>query len=1018
MLSIFAITSLSIFCNINFLSETTADWYLNNETIKVTLSKSTCNITEIILKGKNLISSPCSLAVSNGKQDNAGIIIEQYSDDSSPHDKKIYIRKEYSDKWIEQKFEINSTSVYWEANCEIKSAQDQEVRIDFIIPLAKSIDYLFTPNKNTPTILNNITAKRIIYRKDIFIPIITLYDTTYDIGISIIAPFEIAKPNLTFSIEQEKLIVSYRHLRFSKKKKAKVALLLVPHEGDWRPGLAFLLNKYPEYFYPAVENTRISEGWYYLSFPFKKENKIIELHDRNVKWIELHEYFPFYGLYVPESPEWDIIIDSDEVSMSSWEKGAGMKNSYKTMKNLINLWQKYGIGVYQYFQSFEAWHQYAEKYFADDIAQNGEGHPLPSWKFTNLMNPDPQNQWGKYIIGQAKEILEKYPGIDGIFYDRMDYKDYDFAHSDGLTMVDNKPAYMLGFAQERITEILFDFFHKNKKGIWGNGPTSIEVCKNLDGIMAEKSLRSLYKIQYLGLARPIIYLPYDSLPHDTEEKLKNALVCGAFPSTTYGGKECRILEEKYKPLFELIRSKKWVLTAKSLEIIPEHQSNIFRTPEGNYVIIVVNLNKSQLTPHPYEYNIPITINVPDAYSIQHGYILSGDWQGINSLAFRKTGSTISVVLPYHLSSSVLYLTKTSKHDVLRLSSPVFIKGTTEKIIFSINDVSEKSPSILEITTPWDRQRKEIASNIVEFQTFVPYDVNGEIDIKLRYKGKDYVFSNWALDKISLVPVEEIFVHLKEGEHIQFYCVNNLDKEVTFNLSGSFITGKGRIETPKKITLKPLEHKILSIFIKSEISGTVKLTTHIGQQKIFKSCNVETGLAFGDNDLFHDDFRHGMKNWTLEKGKWIVSNRTAQGSGQSHWAIVDNAEWSDYTFEVATRCKGSSNPIIDWLKSYIFFRVQDENNFYRFGIHGDAGVIDLYACVKGKWTRLSTAPFKPKEDKWYTLRIQVKGTKILGYIDGTKVVEVNDKTFFAGGIGIGVLEDAMKCEYKDIIVKEL
>ncbi|MCK4816221.1 hypothetical protein KA005_10675, partial [bacterium] len=72
----------------------------------------------------------------------------------------------------------------------------------------------------------------------------------------------------------------------------------------------------------------------------------------------------------------------------------------------------------------------------------------------------------------------------------------------------------------------------------------------------------------------------------------------------------------------------------------------------------------------------------------------------------------------------------------------------------------------------------------------------------------------------------------------------------------------------------------------------------------------------------------------------------------------------------------------------------------------------------KWTRLSTAPFKPKEDKWYTLRIQVKGTKILGYIDGTKVVEVNDKTFFAGGIGIGVLEDAMKCEYKDIIVKEL
>ena len=63
-------------------------------------------------------------------------------------------------------------------------------------------------------------------------------------------------------------------------------------------------------------------------------------------------------------------------------------------------------------------------------------------------------------------------------------------------------------------------------------------------------------------------------------------------------------------------------------------------------------------------------------------------------------------------------------------------------------------------------------------------------------------------------------------------------------------------------------------------------------------------------------------------------------------------------------------------------------------------------------------FIPKKNKWYALKIQVKGTKIAGYIDGDKIIEVNDDTFSTGGIGIGVLEDAMRCEYKNIVVKKL
>jgi hypothetical protein len=1018
MLNLFAIASLAIFSSTNQLSETATHWHLGNRDLKVSVAKATCTLTQIILNGNSVISSPCSIAVYNGEQDHVGAVINKYSAAVAFPRKGLYVRKEYSGQWVEQLFEVTNKRLYWEVVCKAKAARDQEVRIDFVIPLAKKIDHIFTAAEDMPTTVKNATAGRIIYRRDTFLPIITLYDPTRDLGISFIAPFEIAKPNLTFSIEQEKLIISYYHLKSTNTRNAKVALMLVPHEGDWRPGLAFLTDEYPEYFYPAVESNVINEGLFYLSFPFKKETNIKEMRNRNVKWVELTGYFPFYGLYVPKAAEWGIILDSDDVTLSHWERGAGEKrNSHEQLKSIIDLWQRYGIHVYQYFQSFEAWHQFAQKYYASDIARDASGQPIRAWPYTNLMNPDPQNEWGKYIIDQAEAILKKYHQIDGIFYDRMDYKDFDFAHSDGITMLNNKPAYMLGFAQERINEILFDLVHKNNKGIWGNGPTSIEVCKNLDGIMAERKLDYLYKIQYLGCARPIIFLPYDSSPRDTEDKLKHSLLCGAFPSTTYGGDECKYLEEKHAPLFELIRAKKWVLTANPLDTIPGNRRNIFRTPDGDYVVVVVNLNKSQLMPHPFEYKLLITVNVPDAYSINYAHILSGDLQGVNLVNFSRTGSKISIVLPQHLSSSVLYLTKTKKFDVLRLSSPILLKGRNERLIFGLSEVSEGKPSVLEITMPWDRQSRKVESSEVEFQTFVPPDVNGEVNIRLRYKGRDYIFSSWVLDEISLAPVEEIFVHLKDGENIPFYCVNNSDKNVTIDLSGSSITHRGRVETPKKITLGPFEHKNISVFVKTDINDRLKLTVHLRDKEISNYYDVETGLAFSASNLFHDDFRQGMNKWKLKSGEWTVENGTARGCGQSHWAIVHNAEWSDYTYEVSTRCKGSDDPRIDWLKSYIFFRIKDDNNFYRFGIHGDADVVDLYARVNGKWKKISSAPFKPQKDKWYTLRIQAEGTAIRGYIDGTKILDVNDKTFRNGGIGIGVLEDAMICEYRDVTVKK-
>ncbi len=1019
MVSLLLVISTLVALNKNLLSETESQWHLNNGTIEVIISKTDGEIAAIIMKNQTLISSPCSVGISGGLKKDNGELTEKNIVDQSPHYAQVDIKKTYPDIVLEYTYTINSSALHWAVTAIGKSGEEQEIGIAFSIPLIKSMQYMFYAAEDAPTSLKNINAKRIFYRRNTFIPITTFYNVTEDYGLSVVAPFELFKPDLLFSIDQNKAAVTYRHLRLTDKEKTQAAIHIVPHEGDWRPGLAYLLDKYPEYFYPGVENTKHGEGWYAQGSVYDKEEKITRAASRGVKWSEFHYYFPFYGLYIPKMQNWGLIADSDEISLRDWEKGAGEKrNSYEHMHSLIELWHKYSIQVYLYFQVFEAWHQYAEEYFNEDIALRKNGNPHSSWKFTNLMNPDPLGNWGKYVVDQTKKLIKEYPEIDGIFYDRMDYWTDDFAQDDGITMIDSNPVYMLGFALQKTNDKIFDILHRNQKGIWGNGPTSIEVCKNLDGIMAEASPLTLQKIQYLGLARPLVFLPYDRNPEDTERKLKNALVCGAFPSITYGNKKCLQLDEKYSPLFDLTKNRKWILTKNPIEFPEVYKGNIFQTPDGNYVVTIISPEKSQLIPHLFEYNIPVIVNIPDADEIEAAYLLSGDWYGFNIIDFKENNKVLKINLPYHLSTSLIYLTKKRKFNVARYTSPILIKGRNENIAFHINNLETEGIGTLTLETPWYRETKQITSDIVKFYTKIPEDRDGEVEISVDYNGEKHKMSCWIVDPVSITAKEDIFIMFSEGDSISFYITNNLDRQHSIEIKGKYSEGSGTITVPKRLLLRPLESRLLKLHTVSKTPGTIQLTI-ISQKKEFRKLfPVKVALSFDKNDLFHDSFEDEMKKWNVQRGEWIVSKGIAQGSGSSHFAFIKNNAWQNYMFEVKTKIQGSDNPVVDWLKSYIFFRLQDENNFYRFGIHGDNGEIDLYKRVNGKYTRLGTSLFRPQKNKWYALRVSVQGSKIIGYINGAQVIEADDNTFVSGGIGIGVLEDGMRCCYSDVIVKKL
>jgi hypothetical protein len=1001
----------------SYLSANQSGFELTNKYINFSISKLDGQIVLSIKEKKELRPHPFSVNFSERNRGDITEIIETSTIDKYPDYGEIYLKVNYLEEFVEYRFRIDSISLYCETAIISKNKTEKEIELSFSISELENFDYLFYPGSNAVVPIKKLKRKIIKYREDIYIPMLSLYNSNKDYGMSLVAPFEIPKPSLSFSIDMRDVVVSYNHLRLTNNNKTKAAIYVVPHEGDWRPGLNFVLNKYSAFFNPKIENTKIGEGWYYLANPFDADAKIGDIANRTVRWIEFHGHFPFYGLYAPQKQNWGLLYNTDGILLSDWEEGAGaIRNSYDNMYKLMDLWHKYGIQVYLYFQCFEAWHQYAERYFVEDIAQDENGKPLPAWQFCNLMNPAPGRKWSSHIISQAKKLIERYPAIDGIFYDRMDYWNYDFAHDDGITLIDNKPAYMLGFALEKINDEIFDIFHKNKKGIWGNAPTSIEVCKNLDGIMAEGDIGFLYKFQYLGLVRPIIYLPYDKQPEETEKKLKYSLLCGAFPSITDGGKECQILDEKYLPLFELIKNRKWVLTKNPVEISEEFQSNIFQTPESNYVVIIIGSGKPRSATQLFTYNTLVTINIQDAKEIENAYLLSGDWAGVNRLEFKKFESKISINLPYHLSSSIIYLSKRKKYNLLRLSPPIFIKGKDEKLIFYVENFDSENPFPLVIETPWFKKIEKLISNVIKFQTKIPENIEGEVEIKIRYNGEEHKMSFWVLDPIVITPKEDIFIQ-DVDEKVPFVITNNTNEKVSVHLESRFIKGTGKIIPPNNIILQPFESKDTEFSITTKTEGEFYIIIEAEGQKITRSFSLKTGLFHEKSDLFFDDFKQDMKKWTISRGNWNVSNNIACASGPAHFAFIKE-DWQDYVIQVKTRCKGSDDLAVDWLKSYIFFRLQDEANFYRFGIHGDAGLIDLLKFVNGKWIYLGSSPFSPQIDRWYTLRIELTGTKITGYINGEKIVEATDDTFLSGGIGIGVFEDYIRCDYKDVIVKKL
>jgi len=441
----------------------------------------------------------------------------------------------------------------------------------------------------------------------IMLPATTIYDTESDIGLTLAKPFSLTVPRLRFKLDRNSryLEAEFSMMRMRDGGGAVAGLEIYAHEGDWRPGLGEMYRRYEEYFLPPHREAYDLEGPM-LGGRVYQEADVIERFKREagVLWEEVYSYFPHFGDYFSETEPWVADRTEDKTPLT-----------YERVSRHLNDLHDNDIAGLLYWQAQgDAQSAFAAENFPESVIRQENGKPIGIEFYGVLqMNGDPELPFGRHLLDQARKLLDKFPAAGGFFVDQACYNWIDFAHDDGLTMIDNKPAYMSIMGYERTLGKLSAVLAERGKVAFGNGPGSIEVQRYLDGTMAETHAWVMGQLQYFALAKPMVCLVYGETRYEVERSLqlcvKHAVFPGVFclPKVEYGD-----LYKKYLPLIQQLKGRRWVFSPCPLTLPEGMEGDIFLLPDGNYAVTMVSGRRSVLEACPDNADgyAPVKVRLP------------------------------------------------------------------------------------------------------------------------------------------------------------------------------------------------------------------------------------------------------------------------------------------------------------------------------------------------------------------------------------------------------------------------
>lgn len=127
------------------------------------------------------------------------------------------------------------------------------------------------------------------------------------------------------------------------------------------------------------------------------------------------------------------------------------------------------------------------------------------------------------------------------------------------------------------------------------------------------------------------------------------------------------------------------------------------------------------------------------------------------------------------------------------------------------------------------------------------------------------------------------------------------------------------------------------------------------------------------------------------------------NGNYNLAIAEKTSFKD--IDLSVKVQGDSGEIDQG--GGPIWRCRDENNYYICRFNPLEGNYRVYFVKDGRRKQLESAKIETKAGKWYTVRVTMIGDRITCYLDGKKLLEVQDETFAgAGMVGLWTKADAV------------
>jgi alpha-L-arabinofuranosidase len=159
-------------------------------------------------------------------------------------------------------------------------------------------------------------------------------------------------------------------------------------------------------------------------------------------------------------------------------------------------------------------------------------------------------------------------------------------------------------------------------------------------------------------------------------------------------------------------------------------------------------------------------------------------------------------------------------------------------------------------------------------------------------------------------------------------------------------------------------------------------------------------------LYKADFTKNIEDWSKTgRGEWSVQEGVLKQSAiaTNVTAFTGDKSWKDYTITLKARKLSGENGF------QIYFHNQNNSERIRWDIGGYNNSVDMMEIG----ITSESIPANIEIDRWYDIKIEIRGNSVKGYLDGKLIQEVSDNRANVNSLCVSAAKDDKS---GDIIIK--